>query len=482
MKQALAFVILLQICSPAFADQNVACSASALVSALETAIAAGGEQTVNLAAGCTYTLTVDKSGDSNGPNGLPMFTAGNITINGNGATIERSSSAIAFRFFEVRSAATLNLNNLTLRGGLTRTSTDFSQGDAENGGAILNSGTMTITDCTVIENQCGVGFAGDAEHPETDGGSGGGILNAGTMTIKRSLIANNKSGNGGGQDGAPGLGGGIDNSGTLKIVNSTICNNSTGTGYPSSSGGGVHSSLFSGNVDIINSTICSNTDSVATGGGIFTENEKVTLTNTIVSNNSPKNCTRNLKDGGHNLESADTCGFDASKGSLKSQNPGLGALANNGGKTQTASISTTSPAANAGDDDVCGGSDVSAEDQRGTKRPVGTHCDIGAFEAGTSASCKKKPSTPTLLSPKNNFSTKVGKVPFSWQSTECATSYNIVIRAGSKSGSTTLDKGVKTATSYTSKTLKPSSYFWLIEACNKKGCVESKSRKFTVKK
>ena len=74
---------------------------SSLISAINTANALTGPDTVVLGAGCTYTLaTVDNYWY--GPNGLPAI-AGDVTIEGNGATIARSGSAPAFRLFFVAS-------------------------------------------------------------------------------------------------------------------------------------------------------------------------------------------------------------------------------------------------------------------------------------------------------------------------------------------------------------------------------------------
>jgi hypothetical protein len=56
--------------------------------------------------------------------------------------------------------------------------------------------------------------------------------------------------------------------------------------------------------------------------------------------------------------------------------PGLAALADNGGRTQTRAPLTGSPAVNAGDTDL-------ATDQRGVPRPQGGADDKGAFEART---------------------------------------------------------------------------------------------------
>jgi hypothetical protein len=54
----------------------------------------------------------------------------------------------------------------------------------------------------------------------------------------------------------------------------------------------------------------------------------------------------------------------------------IGPLADNGGPTFTHALSPGSPAIDAANDALC-----PATDQRGTNRPQGTHCDIGAYES-----------------------------------------------------------------------------------------------------
>ena len=71
------------------AEFNVACDVTQLINAINTANGNGEADTINLAAGCPYTLT-DGPFLADGSNGLPSI-ASEITINGNGATIERSS-------------------------------------------------------------------------------------------------------------------------------------------------------------------------------------------------------------------------------------------------------------------------------------------------------------------------------------------------------------------------------------------------------
>ena len=69
----------------------VGCGDSAgLISAIQSANAAAGTDTITLAAGCTYTL-IGVNNSVDGPNGLPDITS-DITIEGNGATIKRAAA------------------------------------------------------------------------------------------------------------------------------------------------------------------------------------------------------------------------------------------------------------------------------------------------------------------------------------------------------------------------------------------------------
>jgi hypothetical protein len=95
----------------------VSCGDSAgLISAIQNANSTTEPDMISLAAGCMYTLTaLDNHLD--GKNGLPNITT-TITIDGNGATIARASSAPHFRIFHIGSGGSLTLNNLTVSNGL----------------------------------------------------------------------------------------------------------------------------------------------------------------------------------------------------------------------------------------------------------------------------------------------------------------------------------------------------------------------------
>jgi len=142
--------------SGAAAPTQVGCSASDLVSAITAANAAGGAS-LSLTAKCTYTLTAVNN-YWYGPTGLPAISAP-ITIEGNGATIERPSSSPVFRLFFVgadpdatdtpdfvspaKGASSLTLQDLTLAGGAQQGgASQTGGGGAGMGGAIYNMGAL----------------------------------------------------------------------------------------------------------------------------------------------------------------------------------------------------------------------------------------------------------------------------------------------------------------------------------------------------
>src|SRR4051812_18701074 len=95
---------------------------SALKKAIRTANTNAEPDTINLAAGGTYTLTgIDNS--VRGPNGLPLIKNDavglDLTINGNGATIERSDAAVTaeFRILQITPGAELTCRRLTIKRG-----------------------------------------------------------------------------------------------------------------------------------------------------------------------------------------------------------------------------------------------------------------------------------------------------------------------------------------------------------------------------
>jgi hypothetical protein len=124
-------------------------------------------------------------------------------------------------------------------------------------------------------------------------------------------------------------------------------------------------------------TISNNSARVA--GGIFNGDGVFTAHDTIVAGNTASSffpdCTGIVTSGGYNVESGTDCAFRAT-GDKQNSAPGLAPLASNGGPTETLALQAGSPALDAADP-AC---PPPATDQRGTSRPQGPRCDIGAFE------------------------------------------------------------------------------------------------------
>jgi len=164
---------------------------------------------------------------------------------------------------------------------------------------------------------------------------------------------------------------------TVTLINSTVSGNFAGQ-----HGGGV-----SGNVVTLNNSTVSGNSAEYEGGVLAAT---ATLTNTILCGNTsaksypdlvirsviPASATYSL------LGTAlDTLPYNASGNhNIFSDSPGLGALAGNGGLTQTMALLSGSPAINAGSNALI---PVGTQyDQRGAAYPriVDGTVDIGAFE------------------------------------------------------------------------------------------------------
>ncbi len=173
------------------------------------------------------------------------------------------------------------------------------------------------------------------------------------VTIQNSLITGNT---------ASGIGGGISSDHTLTLQNNTITNNSAAT-----LGGGIANY---GIMTMTNNTISGNIG--PSGAGIYNGAGTATLINSIIANSSGPDCTNiaSLTASNHTLIEDNTCSPSLSG------DPLLSTLGNYGGSTQTFALLPGSIAINTGNNAGC-----PATDQRGVTRPVGSTCDIGAFES-----------------------------------------------------------------------------------------------------
>jgi hypothetical protein len=190
--------------------------------------------------------------------------------------------------------------------------------------------------------------------------------NGGTVKVSNSTFSGNSA--------SEGNGGAIENSGTMTVTNSTFSGNS------GRFGGGIFNG---GSLKVTNSTFSGNSALLA-GGGIANGSDQVTATlkNTIVANSFASSECLGASDGGYNLIEDGSC---ITKNTSRSGDPNLGALAENGGPTQTMALQAGSKAIDQG---KAFGATIT--DQRGLPRTVdfpfitnsegGDGSDIGAYE------------------------------------------------------------------------------------------------------
>jgi hypothetical protein len=470
---------------------------AALIAAIDTANGNGEDDVITLGAGSSYTFTA-----ANNPlNALPVVTS-KITIQGNGAFIERQAGSPEFRLIDVGDGGDLTLDRVVVRGGAVTYNAPLVE--FNNGGAgirLFGIGTLTLTNTTVTQNTCngnvcqgggilvfplGQAFAAAGASPpgnaravlvdsvvsENFAGTGGGISlrhNFQFLELTRTTIRDNDGIEGGGltcngddrvtitdstfigngvselvEGGV--LGGGLlDYGGSTYTISGTTFTGNTATGSGASpastdvrgaaiaeAGGAsftIVNSTFTGNTvtntdvgladgaaihgeggigaewTLNNVTIAGNTvvGQGGEGAGIAIETGTLTIRNSIVAGNTATanaDCVfagtnfSSVTSQGHNLiGTTDGCAFTATTGDQIGADPKLGPLTDHGGPTETMALLAGSAALDTGDPGVpgSGGTTCEATDQRGTTRPQGTACDIGAFEVGGT------PTTTTTL-------------------------------------------------------------------------------------
>ncbi len=250
------------------------------------------------------------------------------TATGNPVTIQVTNPGIStYRVFYINATGkTITLNDLIMRGG------DVSGYTLPNyNGGVIN---MTGFGTTITMNHCVV--------KEGKAYSGGGICTEMSTNLAPTLNLNNCTVN---NNTAIGSGGGCFTA-QCTILNSTI------TGNNANNGGGIFENRTGKKLQIINTTISGNS-AIQRGGGIYnfvsTNRGYVYLLNSIVINNT------SALGIGADIYSNDYCYSYftwTSYPSVITQNcistaytPGdLGALADNGGPTQTMELSSSAPA------------------------------------------------------------------------------------------------------------------------------------------
>ncbi|HXW05577.1 MAG TPA: choice-of-anchor Q domain-containing protein [Vicinamibacterales bacterium] len=375
----------------------------------------------------------ETSGDLNVTRGLSLVGAGALStvIDANGAVLH--SRAVRVEAGEV------TILGLTIRNGQA---TSYDLGYTEGGGVYAGPGSnLTLSDCRIHSS---VALSGGGLHAyiavvrvedsEISGNAaqiGGGLSNVGgSVTIRRSLVDGNRAERGGGlYEGGGGFltssmviidsavvrnrvecptyscgGGGlkIEGTGGLTLENVTISGNTADLG------GGIFRSLdafeapVAQPIRIFNSTITDNRaagqiKASGRGGGVYhtaPAPDRFTFENTILAGNLgtlfdglgfitvPDECEGTLTSNGGNLMKTNPLDCTV-LGQVMFADPGLGALAHNGGPTPTHALIPESPAIDSGAPGGCRNrsGELLTADQRGAVRPFGSACDIGAFES-----------------------------------------------------------------------------------------------------
>jgi hypothetical protein len=342
-----------------------------LRAAIAAANANPGANVVNFAQGLQGTITL----------GSELDVTNSVSLNGPGAGTLAISGNNAYRVFYFAGGTTDNLSGLTIENGYV----DVNSPLGMDGGGILNSGSLTVNNCAIVNNYV----------TGMDMGFGGGIYNNNILNVSNSTIAHNTAN---GYMGG-GWGGGVFNNmnplaaphsppgyrlpSIVTISNTTIADNTADNGagilnYPDY----PHSQT---QMTITNSTISGNTANGYVGGirngGILNMHDTIVAGNAaaVISGYATgPDIYGNLFSSGYNLigTTQGASGFAATD--LLGVNPLLGSLQNNGGPTPTMALLSGSPAIDAGDPNFTG----PAYDQRGPgfARVVNGRVDIGAFE------------------------------------------------------------------------------------------------------
>ncbi len=295
------------------------------------------------------------------------YTLGGLTLTGGRTTGDNANASdTTFSGAAVRShtSGNVTIDRSTLSGNSTT-------GQYAGGGGIRARGAVTVTQSTVSGNS-------------TTGISarGGGIFSAGPVTLTSSTVSGNSTaGNYAG-------GGGIYSFGVSTLTNSTVSGNSTTGSF--ASGGGM---ITFGDTTIASSTVSDNHayNATATGGGIWNNNDVMNITNSIVAGNTASGGSPDIVPGTGPLASF-AVNFSligtgvvpdagTSGNNVVTNNPMLGALAANGGPTETHELQTGSPAIDAGDPGIA--LDLTEFDQRGAPyvRVFVSRIDMGAYES-----------------------------------------------------------------------------------------------------
>ena len=209
---------------------------------------------------------------------LDIDDADPLTIQSDGgpATVDVQGAS---RVFTVAAGSVVTLEGLVITGG------SVPDADTGSGGGVLNDGTITIADCTFLDNSAGFAGGGlyntgqatvcDSTFQGNASTYGGGFANVGTASVSGGVFSNNT---------ASGNSGGLDNIGIVSVTGTLFESNTAALygGAVNVYGGFVG---FPGTTSLDGCTFLDNT-SAYTAGGVQISDTTGTVSNCIFQGNS----------------------------------------------------------------------------------------------------------------------------------------------------------------------------------------------------
>ena len=173
-----------------------------------------------------FHLTIPGADEEQAKTGDLDIYCRDLTIIGATSNVVIDATGFGDRVFDVFPSAKLTLINVTITGGTAPGNIYASINEGEPGGAILNFGTLFLSNCILSGNASGGGNLPEGNVGYTGGGNGGGICNYGRLTMINCFLNRNSTGDG--SEG--GSGGGLENDGTGYLTNCVVLQNRSGNG------------------------------------------------------------------------------------------------------------------------------------------------------------------------------------------------------------------------------------------------------------